>query len=155
MKFLIDYSGRIENKELFYNVEDASFDTEPSSLYINFDIVINKINLTVVDDDNRIVQLWGVFGYNEWIKANYNPPSSKIGILKIVDNLKNGLAYRINHYDYPIYVNVNTGWICIGTPEKKGNAVEFINNCIAVIDEKNEFVSLWLKPKIFSSIQFK
>ena len=31
--------------------------------------------------------------------------------------------------------------------EKQGNAVEFINNCVAVIDDDKEFISLWLKPQ--------
>jgi uncharacterized protein YbdZ (MbtH family) len=51
----------------------------------------------------------------------------------------------MNNEDWLVHVNVKTGWVCIGNPEKKGNAVEFINNCVAVIDDK-EFVSLWLKP---------
>ena len=61
-------------------------------------------------------------------------------------------AYGINEDDLPVYVNVHTGWVCIGNPEKKGNAVQFINNCVAVIDENKEFVSLWLKPQSLPNI---
>jgi len=66
--------------------------------------------------------------------------------LRIEHNFDFGFAYGINDGDLPVNINAQTGWICIGNPEKKGNAVEFINNCVAVIDDNKEFVSLWLKP---------
>ncbi len=152
MKFLIDYTTILKPKSLTYDVEDCSFDTEPSVQWINFDVVVNKLNLTVVDEDNKIVQIWGFCGYKEWIKSNYKEPQYKKGVLKIVDNLEGGLAYGISKDDLPMYVNVQSGWVCIGDPEKKGNAVEFITNCVAVIDDDKEFVSLWLKPETLPDI---
>lgn len=148
MKFIIDYADFIgESKRLTYNIEDFSFDTEPLDREVNFDIVINKLNLSAVDEDNKIVQLWGFCGYKEWKRSNYDPPQCKVGILKIIDELEEGFSYRVNKEDLPIFVNIQSGWVCIGNPEKKGNAVEFINNCIAIIDDYDEFVSLWLKPE--------
>jgi len=145
MKFSIDYTISIEQKKITYNSKECSFDTTPSVQWINFDVVVNKINLTVVGD--KIVQLWGFCGYKEWIKSSYSVPQSKLGVLKVTDNLEGGFAYGVRNDDFPIYVNTQTGWVCIGDPEKKGNAVEFITNCVAVIDDDMEFVSLWLKPE--------
>lgn len=153
MKFLIEYSNEVEQKTLIYNIEDCSFETESSTLEINFDVVINKLKLTAIDNDNRIVQVWGFCGYNEWIKSSYEVPERKKGVLKVLDDLPSGVgSFLINKNDVPMYVNVQSGWVCIGNPEKKGNAVEFINNCVAVIDEDKEFISLWLKPKILPNI---
>lgn len=154
MKFKIEYTNTIERKNLIYNIEECSFDTEPLIQEVNFDVVLNKLNLTTIDDDNKIVQVWGFCGYNEWIKSNHEVPKSKTGILMILDDLASGLgSYSINKEDLPIYVNVETGWVCIGSPKKKGNAVEFINNCIAVIDDNNEFYSLWLRPQSLPNIK--
>jgi uncharacterized protein YbdZ (MbtH family) len=148
MKFLIEYTDIVEQKTLIYDIEECSFDTEPTVQEINFDVVINKLNLTAIDDDNKIVQVWGFCGYNRWIKSSYEVPERKKGILKVLDDLTSGVgSFSINKEDVPIYVNVQSGWVCIGNPEKKGNAVEFINNCVAVIDNDKEFVSLWLKPE--------
>jgi hypothetical protein len=153
MKFLIEYTDTVEQKTLIYDIEECSFDTEPTVQEINFDVVINKLNLTVIDDDNRIVQVWGFCGYNEWIKSSYEVPERKKGILKVLDDLTAGVgSFSINKEDVPMYVNVQSGWVCIGNPEKKGNAVEFINNCVAVIDDDKEFVSLWLKPETLPDI---
>jgi hypothetical protein len=149
MKFIIDYTKFIGNSKcLTYDLEEFSFDTEPSVQEINFDVVVNKLNLSTIDDDNKIVQLWGFCGYKEWKKSNYNVPQYyKAGILKVIDDLEEGFSYRVSGNDLPMFVNLQTGWVCIGNPEKKGNAVEFINNCVAVIDDDGEFVSLWLKPE--------
>jgi hypothetical protein len=150
MKFLIKYTENTEHRLLIYDIDEFTFDTEPSVKEINFDIVVNKINLTAIDD-NRIAQVWGFCGYKEWIKSNYNAPKSKKGILKVIDDLECGFSYSVNKEDLPIYVNNQTGWVCIGNPEKQGHAVEFISNCIAVIDDNKEFLSLWLKPQALPS----
>ncbi|MGS2765241.1 hypothetical protein [Sinomicrobium sp. M5D2P9] len=153
MKFLIEYTDTVEQKTLIYDIEECSFDTKPTVQEINFDVVINKLNLTAIDDDNRIVQVWGFCGYNEWIKSSYEVPERKKGVLKVLDDLTSGVgSFSIYKEDVPMYVNVQSGWVCIGNPEKKGNAVEFINNCVAVIDDNRDFVSLWLKPETLPDI---
>lgn len=147
MRFLIDYTDTLEPKSLIYNIEECSFDTEPTVEEINFDVVLNKLNLTAIGDDNKIAQVWGFCGYNEWIKSDYEVPERKKGTLKVLDDLPSGVgSFSIKKEDVPMYVNTRTGWVCIGNPERKGSAVEFINNCVAVIDDGKEFVSLWLKP---------
>jgi hypothetical protein len=152
MKFDIEYTGIAEHRVLSYNIEECSFDIEPTVQEINFDIVVNKINLTVVDD-NKIIQVLGFCGLAARMKSDYTVPKSKKGILKVIENLEVGVgSYRVNKEDLPVYVNTQTGWVCIGDPQKKGNAVEFIKNCVAVIGDDKEFVSLWLKPKSLPNI---
>jgi hypothetical protein len=153
MKFLIEYTDTLEQKNLIYDIEEYSFDTVPTVQETNFDIVINKLNLTVIDDNNKIVQIWGFCGYNEWIKSNCKIPESRKGVLKVIDDLEAGVgSYSVSKEELPVYVNVETGWVCIGNPQKKGHAVEFINNCVAVIDDSKEFISLWLKPERLPNI---
>ena len=60
---------------------------------------------------------------------------------------------HINRDDLPMFINTESGWVCIGNPEAKGRAVEFINNCVAVINDNCEFVSLWLKPESLPKFQ--
>ena len=146
MKFFIDYNNEIEHRVLLYNIQEFSFNTSPRVKEINFDIIVNKLNLTVVGKENKIVQVWGFCGFKEWIKSTYKVPKSKKGLLKVVDVLEFGFSYTVTKEDFPMYVNPKTGWICVGSPEKSGKAVEFIENCVAVIDDNKEFVSLWLKP---------
>jgi len=153
MKFSIDYSGSKQDRLLTYHIEEYSFDMEPSVQWINFDIVVNKLNLTVVDEDNKIVQLDGFCGLNASMKSNYAVPESQKGILRVTDDLKPGFgSYYVKKEEQPVFINMQTGWVCIGDPVMQGEAVEFINNCVAVIDDNREFVALWLKPDVLPDI---
>lgn len=147
MKFKIEYTGKCENRLLTYISEEFSFDMEPVVKEIKFDLVINKLNLTVIEG-NKLVQVWGYCGLADRMKSNIQVPESVKGTLKVIEELKQGIgSYRINQEELPVNINMQTGWVCVGNHEKDGNAVEFIDNCIAVIDKESNFVSLWLKPE--------
>ncbi len=145
MKFEIEYTGVSEDRLLVYHIEEHSFDMEPWIYELDFEIAINTLTLTGVD--KKIIQLNGFCGLNKKMKSNFEVPKSQKGILKVLNDLAGIGSYSTGKEDLPVYVNTNTGWVCIGNPEKKGNAVEFINNCVAVIDDDKGFASLWLKPQ--------
>jgi hypothetical protein len=149
MNFHVDYSENAEQRILNYESKEYSFDTQPSEREINFDLVLNKLNLSVVDG-GKVVQVWGFCPYGEWKKSNHDVPHHSQGNLKITNDFEPGFSYKINKdTSWPIYANRQTGWVCIGNPDKHGNAVEFINNCVAVIGENGELLSLWLRPRNF------
>ena len=145
MEFKAEYNHKTQEKKLIYDVDSYSFDMEPVVYGIDFEVIINSVALSVLNKE--VIQLWGFCPYGNWIKSNCQLPKAKPGILKIIDNRKSGFSYGLNKKDWLIYVNVETGWVCIGNPEHKGEAVECIKNCIAVIDDK-KLVSLWLKPEL-------
>ena len=151
MKFSIEYSNDIGQQVLVYLPEECSFYTgERANKKIDLELILNKLSLPVVDD--KIIDVNGFCGISKSMLSNFQTPEYKKGILKVERNLNFGFAYGINDEDLPVYVNVQSGWVCIGNPEKRGNAVEFINNCVAVIDDDKEFVSLWLKPERLPNI---
>ncbi|MEZ4912393.1 MAG: hypothetical protein R2774_16205 [Saprospiraceae bacterium] len=156
MKFFIDTYKDIRQyfwqQQLVYIPEEHSFYMDSIVNKIEVELIVNKISLAV--SDHIVVSVSGFCGLSESMKSNYQVPKYKKGGLRVEHNLNYGFAYGINDddYEYPVYVNVQSGWVCIGNPEKKGNAVEFINNCVAVIDNDKEFVSLWLKPESLPEI---
>ena len=147
MKFSIDYNGKKEDRLLTYDTNEYGFNIEPKVSKINFGLILNTLDLTVIDDDRRIIEVLGFCGLNPSMISNHDVPLYKEGTLKVIDNLDPGFSYRIHNKEQPIYVNIKTGWLCIGDPQKEGNGVEFINNCVAVINNEQGFISLWLKPK--------
>lgn len=144
MKFTVEQNDKAGQGELSYLLDEYSFYMEPLVYKVDIELIVNKISLAVTD--NRVVHLSGFSGYKEWVETDKEVPMYVKGVLKVEHNLKHGLAYGINDEDLPVYVNSKTGWVCVGNPEREGTAVEFINNCVAVIDDIGEFVSLWLKP---------
>nr|WP_294860050.1 hypothetical protein [uncultured Fluviicola sp.] len=148
MKFSIEYGNTNEQRILTYDLEECSFNMQPIVNNIDFELIINKLSLSVLN--KKIIQLWGFCGLAENMESFYNLPDYKKGTLIVEENLEYGFAYSINDdmdYEYPVQFNSRTGWVCIGSPEKKGVGVEFITNCVAIINENNELVSLWLKPE--------
>ena len=146
MKFSIEHSNDIGQQVLVYLPEECSFYTgERADNKIDLELILNKLSLPVVD--NKIIDVNGFCGIDKSMLSNFQTPVYKKGVLKVESNLDFGFAYGINEDDFPVYLNAQTGWVCIGNPEKKGNAIEFIKNCIAVIDDEKEFISLWLKPQ--------
>ena len=114
---------------------------------MDFDIAINTITLTVVD--SKVVQLSGFCGLPDKSKMSYEVPYAKKGLLKVLHSeayIGGVGSYSINKEDWAVSINSKTGWICIGDPQRRGNAVEFINKCISIINERQELVALWLHP---------
>lgn len=149
MKFAITYTDYIEKKEVVYYKSEWSFDTIPAINNTNFDIALNYLNLTVVGSDNRIAQIWGFGGGREWVKSKISPPNSRKGILTVVSRLSEkdyGISHRLLD-NIPITINTQTNWICYGDYQQRANAVEFLYNCIAVLNSENELVALWISPR--------
>lgn len=149
VKFKIEYAAdEIIEKQLLYLEDECSFYMKYNDQNTDLELIINKISLQVSND--RVINLSGFCGLNNKMKSDVKVPEFKKGILKVEHNLQSGFAYGINDdidYKYPIYINIKMGWVCIGNPNSNKNAVEFITNCVAVIDDKGNFESLWLKPK--------
>lgn len=146
MKFCIEYSDDIEKRVLNYVSDDYSFDMEPFVREVDYGVILNMLTLTVIDY-NKIVEVSGFCPYGSWVKTNHSVPAHKRGLLKVIDKLEPGFDYTLNKEEWPTYVNTQTRWVCVGDPGKTENAVEFINNCVAVIGSDGEFIALWLKPQ--------
>jgi hypothetical protein len=150
MKFVIKYGQKPINRMLTYIEKECSFDMTPFIPIYNFEIILNKLGLSIVD--KKIIQFCGFCGLSESKATDFNVPIYKNGELIILNDFEFGFAYSINNYEWPIYINYKSEWICIGNPQHEGEAVEFINNCIAVVGAEGDFKSLWLKPNPFPTI---
>lgn len=147
MKFSIDYNEYLGRKQVVYRKAEYSFDTIPYIPEIDFDIAINTIALTVVD--GKVIQLNGFCGLSKTIETPYDVPKAEKGLLKVlypeVYITKAG-SPKLNDKNWTVFINPKTRWICIGNPQCQERAVEFIDNCIGVIDGNQELVALWLHP---------
>ncbi len=143
IQFQADYNNVVEHRSLFYDTASCSFDMEPVDKKWDFEVILNQLGLCVVK--KNITQLWGFCGLAKDMLHTYSVPKYKKGQLRVLTALDHGFCYGINKKDYSIYVNDKTGWVCIGNPLVQQQAVEFIDNCVAVVENKN-LVALWLKP---------
>lgn len=144
IEFNIEFNGKCENRLLTYIEDEHSFYMEPYESSIDLDLVINYLDLTAIDQ--RIIDISGYCPYEGWIQMEDRIPKYSRGSLIYENDLEPGFSYRIYHEELPVYVNTNSDWVCIGNPQIQEEAVEFINNCVAVVDHK-KLVALWLKPQ--------
>ncbi|KAB8155757.1 hypothetical protein EZY14_000680 [Kordia sp. TARA_039_SRF] len=147
MIFKINYTENIENRTLIYREEEHSFDMNPRNHSIDLELAFNKLTMSVVDD--KVIQLSGFCGLTKEMYSNIEIPIYGKGFLIVEHELESGFIYDISNEEFPVQFNSQTGWVCIGNTNKKGKGVEFINNCVAFISDRGEFLSLWLKPKNF------
>lgn len=150
MKFIIEDANK--NKDYKYYVleyipKEYSFTSNSKEHFQDFSLTINYLELSL----NEKFYLNNVSGYSPylgWKKLNVSfPCSSKNRIRVIIDfDPIPGCGYSITDKKWPEYVNLNTGWVCIGDPTKSEKAVEFTNGCVAVL-EGDQLVALWLRPK--------
>ncbi len=145
MIFKIDYTDDcLEKRNLTYRADEYSFDMDFRDRFIDIELALNKLTMSVVDE--KVTQLSGFCGLTKEMNSDIEIPEYEKGSLRVEYNLEYGFAYRINDEDLPVRLNTETGWVCIGVTDKVGRGVEFIENCVAVISDRGEFLSLWLKP---------
>lgn len=145
MKFRAIEEKDIILGEVIYVEQDYSFDTIPHVGRSDFDLVLNKINLTVVD--NKIAQIWGYCPYSSWKTTNTEVPKSKPGVLQVCNDFNKGFSYGISEIELSTYVNQISGWVCIGDLNTTSNAIQIMSNCVAVLNFKNELSAIWLRPR--------
>jgi hypothetical protein len=143
MKFIIHSEKINEAVYVIYRQKEHSFDTLNNSSHGFSSVLLNEINLEV-DETLRVISVWGLSSYEEWIIAEFPVPSSRIQVsLEIVEDIIPGVSIRIhpdNGGRWPIYVSPDRAWICIGNkPLPTDSAIQFLSNAMAVL--KNNMIS--------------
>lgn len=150
MKFLVQKKSKTDLKySLVYREEDYSFDIEPLICNGYTSIMINDLQLEI-DDEGKIVYVWGLCPLIKYQETDMVPKNYESANLVALLNKSPipGISYRLNENErWPIYINKQKGWVCIGNPDSIGEKnIEFLHDCIAVL-EKQEIVAIWLKPQ--------
>ncbi len=148
------YDKSLDNIKILYDSKDFSFDMEPRFFYQDFVITINYLQLGM--NHNMIISnISGFCPYQAWKEIDIDVPNHEKASIRVevdFDPLSGG-GYKIKDEDWPQYVNRTTGWYCVGDPKKKEKAIEFIKNCVAILED-DQIVALWLYPVNYLDIPF-
>lgn len=149
MKFLIQEPQEDQNFSLVYRPEDYSFDVEPLDGTGDTSIMINDLQLEI-DDEGKIMYVWGLCPLIKYEETDEFPFKYKTAsLVALLGKLPvPGISYRLNEGQrWPIYVNKEKGWVCLGDPNTKGEQlIEFAPNCVATMDGQ-ELIAVWLHPE--------
>ena len=97
---------------------------------------------------NHFRYLSGYFLKDEVILSNLNIPKSIKGIVKFKTDFE--IFHGIYYNDFfpfvqNMYYDKDTQWLALGDINCVGNAIEFATNNIAVINENNDLVAIYVK----------
>src|SRR5260370_36844878 len=147
-KLVVSSSGEITNGTLIYVPGDLAFNVTPLPANAHGTLLFSMLELRVDLTDYHIVYVWGYAPYLSWKPAILSPPSSQRAALVVVDTLlEPGIARELAAPgEKQGYVDINSGWVCIGDSNAQGEAIEFAPDCIAVING-GQLLTLWLHPK--------
>ncbi len=149
MKFLISTNQVNQKFSLIYRENDYSFDIEPYYDYGFASILVNDLQLEI-DDNGRVLYVWGLCPLIEYEVTTESPQNYRSRTLAVALNTPPpipGTAHRLNKNErWPVYVNKNQGWVCIGCPKiVDKQLIEFAPNCIAAM-KGQEVMAIWLHP---------
>jgi hypothetical protein len=153
VRFLIHKTTNLPKLSLVYREEDYSFDVEPLSTQGYTSILINDLHLEITYE-GKIIYVWGLCPLINYLRTDKTPNNYTAGeVTVILDNPTPGISKRLNDDKrWPIYINKNKGWVCIGDPHLSAEmSIEFIPNCIAELDN-HQLKALWLKPNVLPDL---
>ena len=150
MRFRIVAGEPCVRGQLVYCAEEYSFDFTSEELpYAITTLQINELQLAV-NDEGRVLYVWGYCPLLRYEITESSPPPWVKGQLfaELDRELIPGVSERVGDGRWPLSINPNNGWVCLGGASLQVDvvAVEFAQSCVAVLSN-GTLVSLWLHPQ--------
>jgi hypothetical protein len=111
--------------------------------------LLDDLNLEV-DNDGRIVSVWGMCPHTRWQSASLTVPEASFGEVFVVPDapLSRGVSVRVNREKYlPVQVDDASGWVRVGGQETPVTAVKLLPGVIFELTEQGQISALWLRPQ--------
>lgn len=150
MRFIVDKTREPRDLTLVYLPRDYAFSAEPRPADCAYAVGINDLELMIDEEELIIVFATGYCPHPSWQPAKLRPPRAIRAVLlaeadtALLPGRTVGLTARDQRW--PVFVDVENGWVCLGPPDRAGRAIEFASGCVAVLEE-GALVSVWLHPK--------
>ena len=113
-------------------------------------VLVNELQLEV-DEENRVLYAWGLCPSTMWRPTRAMPPPALQQVLEVVTEKQMipGVSLQVNQERWPVAVNAERGWVCVGDAEAGGSGetpVEFAPGTIAVL-AGDRLRAVWLHPQ--------
>jgi hypothetical protein len=150
MRFIVDETREPRDMTLVYLARDYAFSVEPRPADCAYAVGINDLELMIDEEELIVVFATGYCPHPGWQPTELRPPRAIRAALRAESDteLLPGRTVRLTARDqrWPVFVDVENGWVCLGTPDREGRAIEFASGCVAVLEE-GALVSVWLHPR--------
>jgi len=149
MKFIEKADKNNKRFVLEYCEESGVFVTNPRQELGHTSILVNYLEIEI-DHEGSLLYARGLCPLVIAESTNKFPRRFMQKQLKIITEreITPGISLRVNNeHTWPIYLNHNEGWICIGSPDYTEDwLIEFAPSTVATVKDGN-LIALWLKPR--------
>ncbi len=151
MRFEIVRTNQIEmRRALVYRPKEFSFDVTPSPGSSVTSVLLNDLNLEV-DEDGKVVSVWGMCPHTRWRDLTLVPPIAGYGELFVVTDtpFQAGISQRLTPKGkyLPVFVDREGGWVKIQGAASPESVVMILPGVIFELGHEGGFCSLWLRPQ--------
>jgi hypothetical protein len=138
--------GKPISGRLVYRRSERSLDVEPRPDRGVASLLVNDVQIEV-DEDGRLIYVWGLCPHESWTPAKLDPPATRPGRLLYVDGaVVPGVSKRLNaDKRWPVGYDASSQWLCVGDESVQGEMIAFAPGAIAALRE-GELTGLWLHP---------
>lgn len=141
------YDGRPITGRLVYRRSEYSLDVEPKPTRGVASLLVNDIQIEI-DEDGRLIFVWGLCPQESWASAIVKPPQSAFGRLHYEGGVVPGVSVRLNAgKPWMAFHDPVSRWLCVGDQSSEGEPVAFAPGAVAMIN-RGEIKALWLRPEI-------
>jgi len=149
VRFQLEDEQPQESFALVYRAEECSISPDPFPGGGEASLLINDVNLEL-DNRSRVLYAWGYCPLVRATATTEKPKRGRVAMLSanLEEALVPGSSLRLNTADrWPVYLNDEVGWICIGEPRVPAHAiwVEFASATVAALIDA-EIRALWMRP---------
>lgn len=147
MKFVLEKAQPNGSGTLVYRPESFAFDVLPRPSNAVGSVLVNDLELEV-DHGGTVLCVTGLCPHPGWQPTDFPPPLARPGVLRVssTSDWVPGISKRLTApYAWPMSVNRNVGYVCVGNARAHGANLECAPGCIAVVDSET-LVALWLRP---------
>jgi hypothetical protein len=155
--FKFDKDNKLINGEVIYSEEEYSFCINNlKEFHFSHGVSSNRTSLCIatlqIEVDlvsGRLLYPWGYFPLLSAYKKKLNLVTWQQGNVYVnTEKMEKGVSIRIPYSDsWPVFKDIETGWICIGTDEINNDLdfICFFENTVFVF-KNNIPVALWIRP---------
>jgi len=138
------FDGKPVPGRLVYSRSERSFDVEPRPERSVSSLLGNDVQIEI-DEDGRLVYVWGLCPHESWKHVRLVPPAAKPGRLHYVGgSIVPGVSKRLNSdRRWPVVYDPSSRWLRIGDDAVDGEAIAFAPGAVALLRE-GQLIGLWL-----------
>lgn len=144
----IKHNEKIINGSVIYNINDGNLDFT-TKLNSDISLLVGYINVGFDSISMTANQIWGLTPRESWNERKLIIPSNIYkGQLKLLGDYNSG-TWRIDkEKPWITYFDSSQNLLCFGDiiNNNDDKCIEFLDNVFAVINDKKQLKSLWIKP---------